>query len=203
VTRKRHVTRRLTAPSPMTAGHKDETRTACRPILRHVPGACGCPRQARTSVFRLGTTSLMSSSTSVSPQPAVMRRRPPVASMKRVRVASEGSGGAPAWTGSLSYQGTSELLLGQAHGTTDFAECGQAEALGDSSPRARWAAALGLRSSRSRSIIASAYTGRLAVHLHLCGFTLVEVMGFEPTTSSMRPKRSSQLSYTPVRDSSG
>jgi hypothetical protein len=33
--------------------------------------------------------------------------------------------------------------------------------------------------------------------------TFVEVMGFEPTTSSMRPKRSSQLSYTPVRDSSG
>jgi site-specific DNA recombinase len=31
---------------------------------------------------------------------------------------------------------------------------------------------------------------------------LVEVMGFEPTTSSMRPKRSSQLSYTPVRDGS-
>ncbi len=30
----------------------------------------------------------------------------------------------------------------------------------------------------------------------------VEVMGFEPTTSSMRPKRSSQLSYTPVRDCS-
>jgi hypothetical protein len=30
----------------------------------------------------------------------------------------------------------------------------------------------------------------------------VEVMGFEPTTSSMRPKRSSQLSYTPVRDGS-
>jgi hypothetical protein len=27
--------------------------------------------------------------------------------------------------------------------------------------------------------------------------TVVEVMGFEPTTSSMRPKRSSQLSYTP------
>ena len=27
--------------------------------------------------------------------------------------------------------------------------------------------------------------------------TLVEVMGVEPTTSSMRPKRSSQLSYTP------
>jgi hypothetical protein len=26
---------------------------------------------------------------------------------------------------------------------------------------------------------------------------VVEVMGFEPTTSSMRPKRSSQLSYTP------
>ena len=26
----------------------------------------------------------------------------------------------------------------------------------------------------------------------------VEVMGFEPTASSMRPKRSSQLSYTPV-----
>ena len=26
---------------------------------------------------------------------------------------------------------------------------------------------------------------------------LVEVMGFEPTASSMRPKRSSQLSYTP------
>ncbi len=25
----------------------------------------------------------------------------------------------------------------------------------------------------------------------------VEVMGVEPTTSSMRPKRSSQLSYTP------
>ena len=25
----------------------------------------------------------------------------------------------------------------------------------------------------------------------------VEVMGIEPTTSSMRPKRSSQLSYTP------
>ena len=25
----------------------------------------------------------------------------------------------------------------------------------------------------------------------------VEVMGFEPTASSMRPKRSSQLSYTP------
>ena len=31
---------------------------------------------------------------------------------------------------------------------------------------------------------------------------LVEVMGFEPTASSMRPKRSSQLSYTPVRDGS-
>jgi hypothetical protein len=31
----------------------------------------------------------------------------------------------------------------------------------------------------------------------------VEVMGFEPTTSSMRPKRSSQLSYTPERDDSG
>jgi hypothetical protein len=30
----------------------------------------------------------------------------------------------------------------------------------------------------------------------------VEVMGFEPTASSMRPKRSSQLSYTPVRDCS-
>ncbi len=29
---------------------------------------------------------------------------------------------------------------------------------------------------------------------------LVEVMGFEPTTSSMRPKRSSQLSYTPEWD---
>lgn len=29
--------------------------------------------------------------------------------------------------------------------------------------------------------------------------TLVEVMGIEPTTSSMRPKRSSQLSYTPQR----
>ena len=27
--------------------------------------------------------------------------------------------------------------------------------------------------------------------------SLVEVMGIEPTTSSMRPKRSSQLSYTP------
>ena len=27
-------------------------------------------------------------------------------------------------------------------------------------------------------------------------------MGFEPTTSSMRPKRSSQLSYTPIRDCS-
>src|SRR3954471_11892665 len=27
--------------------------------------------------------------------------------------------------------------------------------------------------------------------------TSVEVMGFEPTASSMRPKRSSQLSYTP------
>ena len=26
----------------------------------------------------------------------------------------------------------------------------------------------------------------------------VEVMGFEPTASSMRPKRSSQLSYTPA-----
>ena len=26
---------------------------------------------------------------------------------------------------------------------------------------------------------------------------VVEVMGFEPTASSMRPKRSSQLSYTP------
>jgi hypothetical protein len=34
-------------------------------------------------------------------------------------------------------------------------------------------------------------TGRIAVHLHLCGFPLVEVMGLEPTTSSMRPKRSS------------
>jgi hypothetical protein len=31
----------------------------------------------------------------------------------------------------------------------------------------------------------------------------VEVMGFEPTTSSMRPKRSSQLSYTPEWDGSG
>ena len=30
-----------------------------------------------------------------------------------------------------------------------------------------------------------------------CDITLVEVMGFEPTASSMRPKRSSQLSYTP------
>ncbi len=28
-------------------------------------------------------------------------------------------------------------------------------------------------------------------------FALVEVMGLEPTASSMRPKRSSQLSYTP------
>lgn len=28
---------------------------------------------------------------------------------------------------------------------------------------------------------------------------LVEVMGVEPTTSSMRPKRSSQLSYTPKK----
>jgi hypothetical protein len=33
--------------------------------------------------------------------------------------------------------------------------------------------------------------------------TRVEVMGFEPTTSSMRPKRSSQLSYTPEWDGSG
>jgi hypothetical protein len=46
-------------------------------------------------------------------------------------------------------------------------------------------------------------TGRTAVDLHLWGFPLVEVMGFEPTTSSMRPKRSSQLSYTPERDDSG
>ena len=30
-----------------------------------------------------------------------------------------------------------------------------------------------------------------------CGFFVVEVMGIEPTASSMRPKRSSQLSYTP------
>lgn len=28
--------------------------------------------------------------------------------------------------------------------------------------------------------------------------TMVEVMGLEPTASSMRPKRSSQLSYTPA-----
>ena len=28
-------------------------------------------------------------------------------------------------------------------------------------------------------------------------YNAVEVMGFEPTASSMRPKRSSQLSYTP------
>ena len=28
-------------------------------------------------------------------------------------------------------------------------------------------------------------------------YVLVEVMGVEPTTSSMRPRRSSQLSYTP------
>jgi hypothetical protein len=39
--------------------------------------------------------------------------------------------------------------------------------------------------------------------LHFSGLLLVEVMGFEPTTSSMRPKRSSQLSYTPERDDSG
>jgi site-specific DNA recombinase len=32
---------------------------------------------------------------------------------------------------------------------------------------------------------------------------LVEVMGIEPTASSMRPKRSSQLSYTPVREARG
>jgi hypothetical protein len=44
---------------------------------------------------------------------------------------------------------------------------------------------------------------RIAVYLHLCEFPLVEVMGFEPTTSSMRPKRSSQLSYTPERDDPG
>ncbi len=31
----------------------------------------------------------------------------------------------------------------------------------------------------------------------------VEVMGFEPTASSMRPKRSSQLSYTPGVDCAG
>ncbi len=31
---------------------------------------------------------------------------------------------------------------------------------------------------------------------------MVEVMGFEPTASSMRPRRSSQLSYTPVRERS-
>ena len=29
---------------------------------------------------------------------------------------------------------------------------------------------------------------------------LVEVKGFEPTTSSLRTRRSSQLSYTPNRD---
>ena len=29
-------------------------------------------------------------------------------------------------------------------------------------------------------------------------FSVVEVMGLEPTASSMRPKRSSQLSYTPA-----
>jgi hypothetical protein len=46
-------------------------------------------------------------------------------------------------------------------------------------------------------------TGLIAVDLHLCEFPLVEVMGFEPTTSSMRPKRSSQLSYTPEREGSG
>ncbi len=34
------------------------------------------------------------------------------------------------------------------------------------------------------------------------GTTKVEVMGFEPTASSMRPKRSSQLSYTPGWDGS-
>ena len=31
-------------------------------------------------------------------------------------------------------------------------------------------------------------------------FRLVEVKGFEPTTSSLRTRRSSQLSYTPNRD---
>ena len=33
-----------------------------------------------------------------------------------------------------------------------------------------------------------------------CSLFRVEVMGVEPTTSSMRPKRSSQLSYTPGQD---
>ena len=54
-----------------------------------------------------------------------------------------------------------------------------------------------------RVVVDNTRTGRIAVHLHLCGVPLVEVMGFEPTTSSMRPKRSSQLSYTPERDDSG
>ena len=37
-------------------------------------------------------------------------------------------------------------------------------------------------------------------HLGFFVFSLVEVMGLEPTASSMRPKRSSQLSYTPEGD---
>ena len=36
--------------------------------------------------------------------------------------------------------------------------------------------------------------------MELLELRLVEVMGLEPTASSMRPKRSSQLSYTPEGD---
>ena len=39
--------------------------------------------------------------------------------------------------------------------------------------------------------------------LRFPALTRVEVMGIEPTASSMRPKRSSQLSYTPVREGGG
>ena len=55
---------------------------------------------------------------------------------------------------SFHTQGLSELLLGQAHDTTDFADvaCFRPRRPAISSPRARWAAAaLGLRSSRSRA----------------------------------------------------
>ncbi len=58
------------------------------------------------------------------------------------------------------------------------------------------------RPPRHASFWQQSRDGGLLEVAHVCVGWDVEVMGFEPTASSMRPKRSSQLSYTPVRDGS-
>ena len=47
-------------------------------------------------------------------------------------------------------------------------------------------------------VLSGAATTTVHVAQGLKEKTMVEVMGLEPTASSMRPKRSSQLSYTPA-----